>query len=131
MLALIADLYTPLLLVMALWVSYQGAQLKQTLKFLFYSTLLMFVCSAIDLLLNIWPSFGLDFSTHTAITLPFFFVFSRRPSGAVALVAIPLLLSYYLLMIKLNYHSAMDILTTSLAMVPVIYAVAQRLLKKA
>lgn len=135
MLAIIADLYTPLFCLASLWMAYQNKQLKNSTSFLFYSTLTIFACSGIDLLFGIWSSLGLDFSTHTAITLPFLQLLIRPfsapipPTRLQTVVWLLLALSYYLLMVSLNYHSLMDILTTLIAILPMLVWIKSRYLK--
>lgn len=144
MLALIADLYTPLFLAATLWIAYQNKRLINTLLFLLYSSAAILAVSAIDQIYTIWHTLALDFSTHTAVTLPLLWVLLHRPFSlwltlqwadyfSLPLVRVGwllLFLSYYVLMVWLNYHSVADILTTCLVIQPLLTLIAQRQLKR-
>lgn len=72
-----------------------------------------YIWMGIDYLFALWPSIGLDYSTHTAVLLVLLaylgWLYSlRRGYFGAAL----LLISYAGLMIYLGFHSLLDILTT-------------------
>ena len=67
----------------------------------------------VDNRLMLWPSFGLDYSTHTA------FAVSVTTSIVTAskrwlLLLLPILIAYAGLMMYLDYHSLADILTAAI-----------------
>lgn len=117
----IADSYIPVLLVLfllglgrnvyLLWPSYRAAffSFLYLIGLLVISYGLMFFDSAVRL----WPTFGLDYSTHTAVALSLVFalctVFARQWKWIAGSMG-----AYAGLMLYQQYHSVMDILTTSL-----------------
>lgn len=70
----------------------------------------------LDMRLGIWPAFGLDYSTHTAVALVLVaFLVSDRPRFA--LLWIGSLIAYLLLMLYQGYHPLADIVTTAAAVI--------------
>ncbi len=67
---------------------------------------------AVDIKLKLWPSMGLDYSTHTgvhvAIVVSLWFIDKRA-----GLIGIGVALAYAALMIYQRYHTAADILSTA------------------
>ncbi|WP_140054524.1 hypothetical protein [Oceanospirillum sanctuarii] len=138
---IVADLYTPLLVLMVFWIAYQAGQLKPAVILLSVSLLLVFGFSALELKLGIWHSWGLDFSTHTAILLPFYqmlvlLVVLPTPEPdkqgmhslilhLKAFMALMLALvagvGYGALMMQLGYHTFADILTTVISTYPLVW----------
>lgn len=140
---LIADLYTPLLALLVCRIAYLSGVLKPVLILLVVSLLLVFGFSALELRLGLWHSWGLDYSTHTAILLPFYqmlLVLALLPGNATdadkagfklalphlkALLALIVALvsgiGYGLLMMKLDYHTFGDILTTVISTYPLVW----------
>ena len=73
----------------------------------------------IDEKLQLWPSLGLDYSTHTALALVF--VTALCFSGPLAFAgSILTMLGYCLLMVYQEYHSIADIVSTALVILPVL-----------
>jgi hypothetical protein len=68
----------------------------------------------LDRRLNIWPAFGLDYSTHTAIALGLVIFLSFNMRKLVTFW-IGSLVSYVLLMWYQRYHTIADIATTGVA----------------
>lgn len=128
MLALLADLYTPLFFLQSLWLAYQNNQLRSFTRFVLLSCAGIYTLYALDLWLEIWPAWGMDFSTHTAIIVPPLWLISqhRRLSLIYGLLA----LSYLYLMIELQYHTLVDIVSTLLFVTPWVYFVARRFLPR-
>ncbi len=119
-LAISADLYTPLLLLC--WIYYWQKESRQTrrlqIKTLLLSAIAVYALMLLDSCLNIWPSLGMDYSTHSAIAL--LFVVDLSLKNRILLLFAPLsLCAYFYLMWFLNYHSVADMLTTSLLLLPV------------
>lgn len=78
---------------------------------------------AIDAALQLWPRFGLDYSTHTAVALALVVTITAA-SRRIGLVAAALFSLYVPLMLYQRYHSFADIATTALAVgVPIVAAV--------
>lgn len=140
---LIADFYTPLLALLVCRIAYLSGYLKPVLILLVVSLLLVFGFSALELRLGLWRSWGLDYSTHTAILLPFYqilFVLALLPGDATEadktgfkltiphlkalltlIVAVVSGVGYGLLMMKLDYHTFGDILTTVISTYPLVW----------
>lgn len=116
-LALIADIYTPLLaavsfayILMALWNTQWRLAFARFLAVaggLAVAYALMFF----DQRLNIWSEFSLDYSTHTAVALALV-AFLSVTQPALAALWCGSLAGYALLMVYLDYHTFADILTT-------------------
>lgn len=121
--ALIADTYTPLFFVVAVYLLLRLA--KQTnhsfwrvAKPLIYSTIYLYVWRFIDIALGIWPSFGSDYSTHTAVALVLV-VQIWLLNFRLGIVSALLLVSYMQVMSFLGYHTYLDMLSTTLFLLPV------------
>lgn len=120
-LAIVADIYTPLIICLIVFELIFGdkslALHKQALRFRLLLLICM-ICSAfafmaIDNMFKLWPKLGLDYSTHSAVSLVLIlFLCLLKPSFIVYYVSS--LLLYFWLMIILNYHTVLDILSTVL-----------------
>lgn len=120
----IADSVNPTLGVVSLlvpWVkrnrSWRQALLLNAITFV--AVALAYVLQALDNATGVWPSAGLDFSTHTAI---FIAVASSLWQHGIAwrwgVLAVGA--GYAILMRIQNYHSWLDMITTSIAIVPLL-----------
>ena len=87
-----------------------GMQVLSMLAGLFFAYGLMMT----DNRLKIWPAFGLDYSTHTAVAI-LLVVFLTIYVKKFTTLWIGILLAYFVLILYQKYHSLSDILTTSLA----------------
>ena len=119
LMAIIADLYTPFLMLIWLFYLYQGTAEMRCLevKTLLDSLLLMYTLMFLDNYLYIWPIFSLDYSTHRAVAL--IFVVNLIWRNKILLMLSPLsLFAYFCLMRALNYHSFTDIFTTLFVLSP-------------
>lgn len=116
----IADAYTPLLLILFL-VSF-GVKLYQRWPnyrepILHFGFLLMLLIASyglmfIDKALGLWPAFGSDYSTHTAVALSLVFslcVLTPRQAKWLA----GSMLAYAALVLYQQYHSVLDIVSTA------------------
>jgi hypothetical protein len=118
LLTIIADLYTPLLIFIWLFYLYQEAATRGAeIKVLLLSLLLVYTVMLLDNYFNIWPIWGLNYSTHSAVALVFVVNLTWR-NKILRLLAPLSLLVYCYLMWKLNYHSFADILITLLVLLP-------------
>lgn len=116
--AIIADLYIPLLIFTWLFYLYQEAAIRRAeIKILLLSLLLVYTVMFLDNYFNIWPIWGLDYSTHSAVALIFVVNLTWRNKTLQLLVPLSLLV-YCCLMRKLNYHSFADTLITILVLLP-------------
>ncbi|MFG1490707.1 hypothetical protein ABMA58_15765 [Oceanospirillum sp. HFRX-1_2] len=136
---LIADLYTPLLALLVCWVAYQRHYLKPAFVMLLVNIALVFAFSALEFKFGFWHSWGLDYSTHTAVLLPFYQMLLILPllpvrdssvKGSVRLpvkafmaliVALVSGIGYGILMMQLGYHTFADILTTLISTYPLVW----------
>lgn len=76
----------------------------------------------IDNASKLWPSVGLDYSTHSAVALALiaFHVHKRRWSSPAAIAFIASLVLYYALEVYQQYHSVLDIVTTAMVVGPIV-----------
>ncbi|WP_298772686.1 hypothetical protein [uncultured Shewanella sp.] len=122
----IADTYIPLLgvyfVISVVKISRNRGwiNVKQSIVGIIVSIGFIYGLMWLDDTMNIWPRFGLDYSTHTALALVFMVYFSRQSTTKFILATSSMLL-YCLLMVYQQYHSIMDILTTSIMTLPFIY----------
>lgn len=115
----IADSYIPLLFFLLitvllstlykLWPNWKlvTAHLQFLMGLLVISYGLMFL----DSVIGIWPHFGLDYSTHTAVALALVFSLCTLIPGKRMWLAISFV-AYALLMLYQAYHSVADIVST-------------------
>jgi hypothetical protein len=80
---------------------------------LIFGLLLAYGLMFIDARYQIWPTLGLDYSTHTAVALVMI-IFLCIAVRKYALVWAGSLMCYFLLMLYQEYHSIADIITTGL-----------------
>ncbi|RYY04331.1 MAG: hypothetical protein EOO53_03150 [Gammaproteobacteria bacterium] len=123
-LAVIADIYTPVLLLMALFsvLSVRGNALKLQLAILIYAIFVVYLWMFIDIYTGLWALFALDYSTHSAIAFALAVVLGRKKSALYKASITLSLLLYGALMYSLNYHSWLDMSSTvaviSLSLLP-------------
>ncbi|GAM62874.1 hypothetical protein JCM19232_4551 [Vibrio ishigakensis] len=87
-------------------------------KPLIYSTIYLYVMRFVDIALDIWPSFGSDYSTHTAVALVLVVQIWMLNVRFGVLSALSLA-GYMQLMNFLDYHTYLDMVSTSLFLLPV------------
>jgi hypothetical protein len=72
---------------------------------------------AIDNPIKLWLKLGLDYSTHSAVALVLvLFLYLRKPKLCIYYIAS--LLLHFWLMVLLQYHSAPDVFSTVLIILP-------------
>jgi len=116
----IADAYTPLLLMLFLiglgvnlyqcWPNYRESVLH--FGFLLMLLIASYGLMFIDKALGLWPAFGSDYSTHTAVALSLVFalcVLTPRNAKWIA----GSMFAYAALMVYQQYHSVLDIVSTA------------------
>jgi hypothetical protein len=124
--AFIADMYLPILAIGVIFSLYRVADwtfILKRLKGIGAACIVIYGFMLVDLYLRIWPSFDSDYSTHTALSLVFvgyFVIFSKWRFKLSSMVS---LIWYCELMERLNYHTYMDMITTSLVVFPLILLV--------
>jgi TRAP-type uncharacterized transport system fused permease subunit len=74
----------------------------------------------LDEIYRLWPSVGLDYSTHTALAVTLIVSLAELRRRWLCWL-LPLLFAYAILMRYLNYHSFMDVFTTTAVIVPFTY----------
>lgn len=133
-LAILADIYTPAIALACVYC------IRPTLKYYLYAFVWVWGIMLIDNALRIWLRFGLDYSTHTGLVLifvlPFIWRWQRLQAQTLdaqhqhalasiasrqSIFATLSLVIYAGLMKFLGYHSWMDMLTTSVLLVPGLY----------
>ncbi|WP_422767868.1 hypothetical protein ACOX9X_20230 [Photobacterium leiognathi subsp. mandapamensis] len=121
--AFIADVYTPMI-ALACFISILRVMMKGNVQqgfirlgLVVLSTLFIYGVMFLDNVLHIWPAFGLDYSTHTAIALVFVAYFIVYKSRLMHLMVISMF-SYALIMVHQHYHTVADILTTLVFILP-------------
>ncbi|WP_318438935.1 hypothetical protein [Photobacterium leiognathi] len=129
--ALIADIYTPVIALVC-FISILRVMLKGSMQqglirlgLVILSTIFIYTMMFIDNILHIWPAFGLDYSTHTAIALVFVAYFIVYKSRLMHLMVISMF-SYALIMVHQHYHTVADILTTTVFILPVLLLIQSR-----
>ena len=73
---------------------------------------------------QLWPSVGLDYSTHTAFAVAVIVSLGAWQRRWFFILA-PVLLVYAALMIRLDYHSLADIVTATLVIGPLAWGIHQ------
>ena len=119
----IADVYIPLLILISVGVVVFAfheksiASTKNLLVVLGLGICQTYGIMLLDNTLSIWPSFGLDYSTHTSLALVFvvFLSFVNRIYFAGSVFS---MLIYVVLMLYQEYHSVLDIVTTTIVVLP-------------
>ncbi len=119
----IADSYIPLLLILFLGGFGRNAYLLwpnwrvPLFSFLYLIGLLVMAYGLMffDNAVRLWPAFGLDYSTHTAVSLSLVAALIRL-SPALGIWLLVSFVGYLGLMLYQQYHSLLDILSTALVM---------------
>jgi len=118
---IIADTYIPALAILSIVylsrsiVSRNWAYVGLQMLFLVYAFTLAYGLMFIDNRFALWPTFGLDYSTHTAVAMVLVVFLGLRIKSAWAF-CLGSLVGYALLMLYQDYHSISDIITTALAL---------------
>jgi peptidoglycan/LPS O-acetylase OafA/YrhL len=78
---------------------------------------MVYLLTYVDHRFRLWAAFSLDFSTHTAVAVSLITslgILDRRS----LFFLVPVLCFYAWLMLRLGYHSALDVITAALITVP-------------
>ncbi|WP_428774399.1 hypothetical protein [Vibrio sp.] len=125
--AIVADCYTPILAGLSAFIIYRQTKLapgsiQGAVMPLFFTILLAYTVMLVDDYMQLWPSFGADFSTHTAIALVFVMhlILNLGKTGWLVLAS---LLAYCHLMYFQGYHSYLDMVTTAVFFLPMFWAI--------
>lgn len=121
----IADSYTPLLFVLYIVFSiiyFRAGDRAAPLKG-FVGVLICYAIMLADNFLGIWQVFSLDYSTHSAVAfaLVYFHLHRRKLLNPSAIAFSASLILYYALMLYQQYHTAVDILSTLVIVVPLVF----------
>jgi hypothetical protein len=122
----IADSYIPILFVISVFVlalDIFKSENKNNRKFselisIIVSIAIVYLVMALDNNFGIWLLFELDYSTHTALSLVFVAYLSSK-SKTLLVFSVVSFLFYVLLMLYQKYHTIADIISTSVALMPV------------
>jgi hypothetical protein len=120
-LAIICDLYNPLLLIISLFLIYKQKAILQSIVFFLWIIIVAYGLMFIDIKLDLWKTFSLDYSTHTATAvgmIVFIGVLIKAPLR-IAMLVFSLAL-YAVLMKVLGYHGYLDVITTTIVVVPLV-----------
>lgn len=124
----IADSYIPILALasLAFGIKQYKEALRRNLLCLPSSVGIAYGFMYIDALLQLWPSVGLDYSTHTAVAL-LFVVNLSFVSQRVLQTAVGSLIAYCGLMVYQRYHTVLDIISTIAVLLPLFYLIYARI----
>lgn len=128
----IADAFTPALLATCLLLIAQSLfqknwkQAASQVSLLTYSIVLTYGLMLLDNLFGIWPSFDLDYSTHTAAALVLS-VFLMLFLKSTQLLWLSAFMTYCALMYYQNYHTIGDILSTALVVMTLLTPITSKL----
>ncbi len=138
-LANIADIYIPLLVLLCAWLLCQFALKRNRLKLvclgglLVVSITLVYAIRFMDRYFEFWLKFGWDYSTHSALSLVLVMCLSVMWQRLFTLWLVSLL-GYFLLMVYQQYHSVIDIVSTVIVvaglLLPLFYKVDKTLKAK-
>ncbi len=121
--AFIADLYLPILAVSVVLSLYrlEHRHLRiLRLKGMILALMIAYGFMLVDMILNIWPAFDLDYSTHTALSLVFVGYFVIFSTYWLKISFIISLIWYCELMARLHYHTYLDMITTVFVVFPLV-----------
>jgi hypothetical protein len=124
-LSIVADIYIPLItLMIVIELTLTNKLLTNNQHLLKFRLLLLtgslasaFGLMAIDNIFQLWASLGLDYSTHSAVALGLVLLLCLLKPTVYIYYLVSLLL-YFWLMVLLRYHTALDILSTVLIILP-------------
>ncbi|GAD79106.1 hypothetical protein [Vibrio ezurae] len=121
--ALIADIYTPVLVVISLRLLYlsSGDPRKADIKALLATTAVVYASMLLDDYLSIWPTFNADYSTHSGIALVFVAHIVVKSAWRARMLAIGSLLAYLQLMHHQHYHTYLDMSSTLVYLLPLFW----------
>lgn len=123
----IADSYIPLLACFSLAAMiFISSDTQSRVRSVFFRAVLVSILLAVayglmllDTIYFLWPGVGLDYSTHTAVSLVLI-LFLVLLTPRLLPLWLSSLISYYSLMIYQKYHSLSDIISTALAIAVVL-----------
>ncbi|OBT13418.1 hypothetical protein A9264_07045 [Vibrio sp. UCD-FRSSP16_10] len=120
--AFIADLYTPLLIVCSVWLLYlsPASRRQSSMKAMVICIAIVYISMAMDEWLSIWPSFGADYSTHSAIALALVVHIVIKSPWLAKWIAVSSLFAYLQLMHHQQYHTYLDMISTLLYLLPML-----------
>ncbi|MBT7409795.1 MAG: hypothetical protein HN826_08855, partial [Methylococcales bacterium] len=124
-LGFIADTYIPILfltscVILIKEISALGFKPNhQQIRSIILSVVVIFFIMLIDSQLQIWSKIGLDYSTHTALSLVFVIFLSFKGKISLLLSVISMV-CYAILMMIQNYHTMADILSTAIVIIPIL-----------
>ncbi|MCX4027373.1 hypothetical protein H0A36_24700 [Endozoicomonas sp. SM1973] len=124
----IADCYIPLLIIYALLLiglvaTKKGLKLALTyLLVLGVGIIPVYIIWYLDNRLRLWSALELDYSTHTALALTvvvYLVIYKQKYVN----YFVASLMAYGVLMLYQQYHSLLDIITTTVVILPVVLAI--------
>ncbi len=123
----IADSYNPVLLIAFIVFSiiyYKRGDQLAGLKGLL-GVLVCYLVMRLDNQLKLWESISLDYSTHSSVafSLTYFLIHKRDVKSAASIGIITSLIFYYLLELYQKYHTILDIVSTLIVVMPLVFCV--------
>lgn len=127
----IADAYNPLLFICVIltYVS-NGRFAHRKLRYSLHCIreivamlILVYVTLMVDKYLSLWPRFGLDYSTHTALAAVLCFLLWQHTRPPIQVIWPVSLLGYCILMDYQNYHTWGDMISTLLYIAAAVAAI--------
>ncbi len=129
----LADAVIPILAIVLLVLLIRGT-IKKEIDWRWWAAALLgiaavYIVKAIDDHFHLWKSFGSDYSSHSACTLALLVpLMHLRSLWKTALAAV--FVAYAILMIVLKFHTPLDIISTLIVVVPLLWLVYSSLLRQ-
>lgn len=119
LLAIICDLYNPLLLLLSVYSFFKVKEKWQSVALFLWVIVVAYGLMFVDAKLHFWKFLSLDYSTHTAtaVGMIVFIHALIRIQFLTFILAFSLVL-YAILMKSLGYHGFMDVISTVVVVVP-------------
>ncbi len=130
----IADSVNPGLVLLTLFVAWRYRAREGVVPWALVMTtvtslIFVYVIQYADTRFGLWPSLGLDYSTHTAFAVAVVTSLALYASKLLW-VLLPLLLLYAALMMYLDYHTLADILTSAFVIASLVFVIHYLILGK-
>ena len=125
-----ADSYNPLIGIIALFLAIAPISKKKyfaslnKIGILFFSIASVYVLMYFDSVTGMWAHMGLDYSTHGALAISITIYLACHHFKSKLLYATTAL--YFALMLYQEYHTLLDLITTSIVLAPVVYFINRR-----
>lgn len=120
-LAIICDLYNPLLLIISVLLIYKQKERFQSIVFFLWVIIVAYGLMFVDIQLGLWKKFSLDYSTHTATAVGMIVFIGVLVKALIRIAVLVFSLVLYAVLMKvLGYHGYWDVITTTVVVVPLV-----------